>query len=62
MKNALFKPQTLSEISRDMAQVFFAGMFVGAIVSNLDSEIMVVGLILSLVFWISCILLAKEQI
>ncbi|MBI4120406.1 MAG: hypothetical protein HY454_02975 [Parcubacteria group bacterium] len=47
------KLRTLSEITRDMGQVFFASVFVGPLVSvgEINWFIVVAGLLSSFLFW-----------
>jgi type IV secretory pathway TrbD component len=55
------KPETLSEVSRDIAQVFFAAMVVGQLIIDDRSWITIgFGLPLSLSFWYVGILFAKK--
>ena len=57
--------KTLSEISRDIAQVFFASMFVGPIVTGMiKQDFIVLGLLLSVTFWIISLtlLLIREKL
>jgi len=59
--NALAKPIALSHISREVGLVFFASLFVGPISANAwNATLIFSGLILSLIFWITSLLLAKE--
>ena len=61
MFSALLKTEVLSDISRDIGQVFFASLFVGQILENtVHLKTMVVGLGLALVFWFFSVLFAKE--
>lgn len=55
------KLKVLSEITRDTAQVFFASMFVGSLISpgEVDWLMTVFGLLLSFIFWIFSLSLAK---
>jgi hypothetical protein len=58
-KNTKFK--ALSDIYRDIAQVFFASMFVGPLATGaVRWQLLISGLILSTVFWLFC-LSAVEQ-
>lgn len=55
------KPETISEVSRDVARVFFAAMVVGQLLSNDKSWFVVLsGLFLSFGFWYIGVLLAKR--
>jgi len=61
LRSSLAKPEIIGTISRDIAQVFFASLFVGQLIENTTNpRIIVIGLLLSLVFWLSSVLLAKE--
>ena len=55
----LIKPNILSEISRDIGQVFFAGMVVAQITekTNINWFMISGGLILSLISWIASIII-----
>ncbi|MBI3075187.1 MAG: hypothetical protein HYY92_03190 [Parcubacteria group bacterium] len=54
------KPETLSQISRDIGQVFFASMFVGPVVSgSFDTSVVVAGFIFTLLAWYVSLLFAK---
>lgn len=57
----LIKPNILSEISRDIGQVFFAGMVVSQIVeiANINWFMVFGGLILSLISWIASIIMVS---
>lgn len=57
-----FSPQqlaTFSEISRDIAQVFFASMVIGVFLAGQDVSLIGFGIIASLVFWFLAIRLMK---
>ena len=57
----LEKPETLSEISRDMGQVFFASVLVDPVVNgSISGQLFFGGLTLSLFSWILSLLLSKE--
>ena len=61
MITALPKTETLSEISRDIAQVFFAGLLIEPIVSGQTSFYFVLlGLLLSVAAWVWSLLLARS--
>lgn len=50
----------LSEITRDIAQVFFASLFIGPIISGYVNWLLLIfGLLLSLIFWSFSFLLSK---
>jgi len=50
--NKIIKSDSFSEISRDIGQVFFAGVVVQPIISQTATlNILVVGVILSMSFW-----------
>lgn len=56
------KPDILSQITKDIGQVLFAGIFVGPIVSKSYSFIsLLVGLVFSFVFWILSIYFNNKQ-
>lgn len=60
MTATLLKTETLSAISRDIAQVFFAGLFIEPIANGHTSIYFVLfGLLLSVAAWIWSLLLAK---
>ena len=60
MFNILFKPEALSEVSRDIGQVFFASLAVGPLISgSMSVRVLAAGLLLSLIFWAISLLLAK---
>jgi len=53
-----FDLSTLSDISRDIAQVLFASMFIDQIITgNISSSISVYGFLFSLGFWSFSLLL-----
>ena len=57
---ALFKTEALSEISRDIAQVFFAGLFIEPIATgNANIYFLFFGLLLALAAWVWSLLLAQ---
>lgn len=61
MTTAFLKTETLSAISRDIAQVLFAGLFIEPIVSgNTNTYFVLLGLLLSVVAWVWSLLLAKS--
>jgi hypothetical protein len=54
--------EVLSEISRDVAQVFFAAMVVESIVNRTQDVIMIIfGLLLSIVFWVASLLTVENN-
>lgn len=54
------KPNILSEISRDIAQVLFAAVFIEPIISGeTDLIVFILGFLLSLGFWIISIKINK---
>ena len=55
------KFRTLSEIARDTAQVFFASMFVGPLISGgqINWPVIISGSLLTLIFWALSLSLAK---
>jgi hypothetical protein len=57
----LIKPETFSEISRDIAQIFFATLVVGQFFGK-DSTlgIIVYGLLVSMAFWVVGLRFAKN--
>jgi len=56
----LYKPTALSEINRDIGQIFFASLFIGPFLTNTISwPTVTMGLVLSLIFWSIGLLLAK---
>lgn len=60
-KSPIAKPETLSQIARDVGQVFFASMFIGPLIGGgLSAALVIWGLILSALFWYTSLLLAKE--
>lgn len=53
--------EILSEISRDIGQVFFASVFIGPFFNELlNWPLVISGLILSLIFWSISLFLTKE--
>ena len=60
--NAIFlKTDALSAISRDIAQVLFAGLFVEPIANgHFNTSFIVLGLLLSLGTWFMSLLLAQS--
>lgn len=57
---ALFKTETLSAISRDVAQVLFAGLFIEPIANGrFNLNFIAVGLLFSLAVWILSLVFAK---
>lgn len=61
MISSLAKPEALSEISRDIGQVFFASFIAGPIVTGaLDIPLGLSGLTLSIVFWLTSLLLSAK--
>jgi hypothetical protein len=54
------KLAVLSEIARDIGQVFFASTFVGPLaVGAINWPVLISGLVASLLFWAMSILLSK---
>jgi hypothetical protein len=61
IETIIIKPLALAEISRDIAQVFFAAMFVEQITRDQISWITAIsGLIVSLGFWYVSLKFAKR--
>lgn len=57
----MIKPETLSEISRDIAQVFFAAMVVESFVSRTyDAPMVTAGMVISTALWTSSLLLVRR--
>ena len=55
------KPYIMSEISKDVAQIFFGAMFVGPIIGeNINWFMTSSGLLLSLVFWSTSVVISKK--
>ena len=62
MTKVLFKIDALSEINRDIAQVFFASVFIGPLVAGITGwALPISGLILSLIFWSLSLLSSREK-
>jgi len=60
-RSAFAKPVALSNIARDIGQVFFASMFVGPIAGNVfNTPLVASGIMLSAIFWLTSLFLAKE--
>ncbi|MBU6427019.1 hypothetical protein KGQ27_02145 [Patescibacteria group bacterium] len=57
--NDILKPNVFSEISRDIAQVFFAAMVVGPLIESPTFYITGSGLFLSLSFWLVSLRVAQ---
>jgi len=57
----LLKTKTLSEISLNIGQVFFASIIIDPLVSNsFNSSLFLIGLFLSITAWTFGLILAKE--
>ena len=58
----LIKAKTVSEISRDLGQVFFASMFLGPLLvnGNINWIVVLFGLSLSIICWYWSLLIAIE--
>jgi hypothetical protein len=55
------KLEKLSDISSDIAQIFFASVFISPFFNtSADWKVIIFGLVLSLIFWSSSLLLIKE--
>lgn len=55
------KTETLSMISRDLGQIFFASAFLGPLLSGDGADItMVIGLVFALFSWYCALILAKN--
>jgi hypothetical protein len=55
------KTDALSEIARDIAQIFFASLFVGPLVTNsFNLALMLLGLTLAVIFWLVGLALIKS--
>jgi len=62
MKLFLNNPQILSEILRDIGQIFFAGIFINPLISGkIDLVIIIIGIILALTSWYLSILFNNLQ-
>ncbi len=60
LRASFAKPEIIGTISRDIAQVFFASLFVGQLIENTTNFTMILfGLVLALSFWFGSVLLAK---
>jgi hypothetical protein len=61
-KGILNKPDTFSEISRDVGQIFFGAMVIGQIVSNdpINWAMFGLGSFLSLLSWIFSVIMKKQ--
>jgi hypothetical protein len=58
---SITNPETLSEISRDIAQIFFGGLVVGSIIDRSFSPAMILsGFILSVIFWTTSLWLIRK--
>ncbi len=56
----LIKPQALAEISRNIAEVFFAMLFLSSIIGvQRNIYIAVLGLVLAITFWLISLYLEK---
>lgn len=61
MTAALLKTETLSAISRDIAQVLFAALFIEPLVGGSSNvPLIVFGSLLSLTTWVVSLVLAKS--
>ena len=61
LRASFVKPEIASAISRDVAQVFFASLFVGQLIEQtINFNAVSMGFVLSLLFWFFSVLLAKE--
>lgn len=61
MTATLLKTETLSAISRDIAQVLFAALFIEPIArGNINVRLIIVGIILSGAAWIISLLITKS--
>jgi len=55
------KTETLSEITRDIRQVFFASMFLASMLQGkIEWAISLGGLVLSIIFWVLSLLLSEK--
>jgi hypothetical protein len=53
------KLKTLSEIARDVGQVFFASMFIGPLViGSVNWPLIITGFLVSLIFWLLSLLMS----
>lgn len=61
LRASLAKPEIIGTISRDIAQVFFASLFVGQLIEDTTNlRTIIGGLILAIFFWFFSVLLSKE--
>ncbi|MDP1845223.1 MAG: hypothetical protein Q8L09_00570 [Candidatus Moranbacteria bacterium] len=61
MENSSPKLKMLSEIFRDMGQVFFASLLIGPLViGTMDGQLILWGAVLSFASWYFSLLLIKE--
>jgi hypothetical protein len=61
MNLSLIKLETVSEICRDIAQVFFASVFIDPFFAEKSSWLTIsFGLLLALIFWSFSLLLIKK--
>ena len=61
MNTTFLKTDALSAIHRDMAQVFFAGLFIEPIANgHFSASFIALGLLLSVGMWFMSLLLAKS--
>ena len=52
MQTSAMKLKTISDISRDIAQVFFASVFIGPLVSGSENlSMLMAGIFLAFIFW-----------
>lgn len=53
--------QVISEVSRDIGQVFFASLFIGPLITGKINWLLVImGFFLSIMFWLFGVLLIKD--